>query len=44
MGHFPFPDFFFLCSATEDVELWFQEVENLLSVEDLGKVYVHYQQ
>lgn len=30
--------FFSLCSATEDVELWFAEVENLLAVEDLGKV------
>ena len=29
---------FFLLSATEDVEIWFAEVENLLAVEDLGKV------
>ena len=29
---------FSLLSATEDVEIWFAEVENLLAVEDLGKV------
>lgn len=29
---------FFFLRAAEDVELWFSEVENLLAVEDLGKV------
>ena len=29
---------FFSVRAAEDVELWFSEVENLLAVEDLGKV------
>jgi len=38
----PLP-FFSLCSATEDVELWFAEVENLLAVEDLGKVNLNTQ-
>ena len=28
----------FFLRAAEDVELWFSEVENLLAVEDLGKV------
>ena len=28
----------FFPRAAEDVELWFSEVENLLAVEDLGKV------
>jgi len=31
----------FLCSAAEDVELWCAEVENLLAIEDLGKVHFH---
>ena len=28
----------FLCRGAEDVELWFTEVENLLALEDVGKV------
>ena len=40
---FSFAFFFSLCSATEDVELWFAEVENLLAVEDLGKVNLNTQ-
>lgn len=27
-----------LCRGAEDVELWFTEVENLLALEDVGKV------
>ena len=26
------------CRGAEDVELWFTEVENLLALEDVGKV------
>ena len=40
---FAFVFFFPLYSATEDVELWFAEVENLLAVEDLGKVNLNIQ-
>lgn len=40
---FAFAFFFSLYSATEDVELWFAEVENLLAVEDLGKVKLNIQ-
>jgi len=28
----------FICRGAEDVELWFTEVENLLALEDVGKV------
>ncbi len=31
----------FLCRGAEDVELWFTEVENLLALEDVGKVGYH---